>query len=198
MYIKSFHIYTPYHTLTQLKYITTNTFQYTIRQATLQDIIHIQHCNQRNLPENYKVDFYYHQIHIWPTLSLVAENSDKKIIAYAFGRIINWDINTTNGLLWATSYGSTAIAHVSSIATDASYRRAGIAKSLMNCLHAKFRQYPQIDCVNLYCRVSNVAAISHYIKVHGYVCHERLFGYYLDGEDAWVMLLRNLKKHDSE
>ena len=49
--------------------------------------------------------------------------------------------------------------HVTSIAVHKEYRKHGIAKKLMNKLHANMVNTYKIDTVNLHCRVGNTAAI---------------------------------------
>lgn len=77
--------------------------------------------------------------------------------------------------------------HITSIAVEKHFRRSGVATELMNTIHNEMCSYPALQSINLLCRVSNVAAIQHYSKVHGYICTRKLTTYYSDGEDGWFM-----------
>lgn len=59
-----------------------------IRQATAEDLLEIQYCNQQSLPTTYKIDvFMEHQIK-WPELMYVAEEYHRRrIVGYVMGKM---------------------------------------------------------------------------------------------------------------
>jgi len=60
-----------------------------IRQATMNDIQQMQHCNLQCLPENYALRYYLYHIVTWPQLLFVAEDeSDNgKIVGYVLAKM---------------------------------------------------------------------------------------------------------------
>jgi ribosomal-protein-alanine N-acetyltransferase len=76
--------------------------------------------------------------------------------------------------------------HVVSIAVRESYRRRGIASELITTVMERAKEnYGATECF-LEVRMSNDAAINLYEKL-GFSKVKRNYGYYIDGEDAWVM-----------
>ena len=49
-----------------------------IRNATVDDLFQMQHCNLSCLPENYQMKYYFYHILSWPQLLYVAEHPSKK------------------------------------------------------------------------------------------------------------------------
>ena len=47
---------------------------YNLRVARIEDIPLIKACNEKTLPENYEYDVYRGHLHMWPSLTVVAEN----------------------------------------------------------------------------------------------------------------------------
>ena len=149
--------------------------------ATADDVTAIQSCNRRNLPENYTVEYIRQQLKQWPLLSIVAKNDDGDVIGYALGLIETTALNFPRT-------GVEKTGHVLSVAVEEPFRREGLGFRLMKSLHAQFvLQCPPLRSVNLFCRVSNTAAITHYKDKHGYECTKLLTEYYEDGENAWFM-----------
>lgn len=170
----------------------TPKFEYQIRQATICDVQQISNCNRRNLPENYDNAYIANQILSWPLLSYVVE-VEENIAGYVLGRI---DVSSgSNGFHhlfrdtsgYYTSPKDAVSGHIISIAVEESFRRHGMAAELMTTIHKEMCTIPHLQSINLLCRVSNVGAIQHYTKVHGYECKRRLETYYADGEDGWFM-----------
>jgi ribosomal-protein-alanine N-acetyltransferase len=80
----------------------------------------------------------------------------------------------------------TKLLHVVSIAVREPYRRRGIAKALMLRVMTKGSGvYDASECY-LEVRVGNEPAIKLYENLK-YAKVKRNYGYYMDGEDAWVM-----------
>merc|ERR1719295_2400230 len=60
-----------------------------IRQATMNDIQQMQHCNLQCLPENYALRYYLYHIVTWPHLLFVAEDEtdNGKIVGYVLAKM---------------------------------------------------------------------------------------------------------------
>lgn len=73
-----------------------------------------------------------------------------------------------------------------SIAVREPFRRIGIGTNLLiQAINNGKREYKATECY-LEVRVTNNSAISLYEKI-GFVKLRKNLGYYMDGEDAWVM-----------
>ena len=111
-------------------------FSCTYRLATKGDIPSITSCNVMSLPENYSREYYKRHFKLWPTLAVIAENDDRKLIGYALGRVEAVDGNdaTPSGLC----------GHVASIAVLEDYRGQGIS-TVQKLSVSKFsQQQPQL------------------------------------------------------
>lgn len=98
-------------------------FRCSYRLGTRVDIPSINSVNMMSLPENYSKEYYIRHINSWPTLCVVAENANEKIIGYALGRVVAADDDLASGF-----HG-----HVASIAVLEGFRGQGnllIIKSL--------------------------------------------------------------------
>lgn len=91
-------------------------FSCTFRLATKGDIPSITSCNVMCLPENYSREYYKRHFKSWPTLAVVAENEDRKLIGYALGRVETVDKSEVESGLCG---------HVASIAVLEGYRGQG-------------------------------------------------------------------------
>ena len=78
------------------------------------------------------------------------------------------------------------LCHIVSIAVIEEYRRRGIGSELIIQAMARGRRVYDCDEGYLEVRVSNEPAIALYSKLN-FSKVKRNYGYYLDGEDAWVM-----------
>ena len=58
-----------------------------IRNATLDDLLQMQHCNLSCLPENYQMKYYFYHALSWPQLLYVAQDSKKKIVGYVLAKM---------------------------------------------------------------------------------------------------------------
>lgn len=143
-----------------------------IRRATPEDLIDIQDCNLKCLPENYNMKYYFYHGLSWPQLSFVAEE-DGKIVGYVLAKL-GEDTDEESG-------------HITSLAVRRSHRRLGLAQKLMDqaaramveCFNAKY--------VSLHVRKSNRAALTLYGKTLGFELSDIEPKYYADGEDAYAM-----------
>ncbi|HDI42367.1 MAG TPA: ribosomal-protein-alanine N-acetyltransferase [Candidatus Bathyarchaeota archaeon] len=146
---------------------------FTLRRFTPEDLYHVIRINRKCLPENYSESFFMQLYRSYPESFLVAVEDDK-IVGYIMCRV-------EGGFLGTERRG-----HVISIAVMPDYRRRGIAWALMiEALRAMYDVRSAKTCY-LEVRVSNYAAINLYRKL-GFKITRRIKGYYLDGEDAYVM-----------
>ena len=61
--------------------------QVSIRNATVDDLFQMQHCNLSCLPENYQMKYYFYHWLSWPQLLYVAQDSKKKIVGYVLAKM---------------------------------------------------------------------------------------------------------------
>ena len=150
---------------------------YKIRVATINDVPFIRNCNIKNLPENYKDEFYIDQLRKWPRLSLLCEDAEDNVVGYALGRVLFKNrkqlftaTNNAGQKTPTTSYIMTekelaknennVYGHVLSIAVSQEHRGKKIAKELMDFMHIQFASSYDVDSIDLYCRVSFFYATS--------------------------------------
>lgn len=151
---------------------------FTIRQSRLEDINRVMEINFETLPENYSFYFFKDLYERFPKTFLVAE-ADGSPQGYIMCRV-------ETGLSKFQTLKPSRLLHVVSIAVREPYRRMGIGSSLLNqAIKNGRREYKASECY-LEVRVTNNPAISLYEKI-GFVKVKRNLGYYMDGEDAWVM-----------
>lgn len=99
-----------------IRRVVAGGFNCNYRLATRSDIPSITSVNVMSLPENYSREYYQRHMVSWSTLSVVAENDDRKIIGYALGRVEVVD---------KSSLSSGFCGHVASIAVLNDYRGKG-------------------------------------------------------------------------
>ena len=151
---------------------------YRIRGFRSNDLDTVMDINAETLPENYSTFFYRDLYRRFPETFLVAE-ADGAIQGYMMCRI-------ERGLSKLKSLRPAKQCHVVSIAVKEPYRRRGIASELMTVVMERAKEnYGANECF-LEVRLSNDAAINLYEKL-GFSKVKRNYGYYIDGEDAWVM-----------
>jgi len=151
---------------------------YRIRGFRSDDLDTVMEINAETLPENYSTFFYRDLYRRFPETFLVAE-ADGAIQGYMMCRI-------ERGLSKLKSLRPAKQCHVVSIAVKEPYRRRGIASELMTAVMERAKEnYGAKECF-LEVRLSNDAAINLYEKL-GFSKVKRNYGYYIDGEDAWVM-----------
>ncbi|XP_003738798.1 N-alpha-acetyltransferase daf-31 [Galendromus occidentalis] len=158
-----------------------------IRCATTEDLMNMQHCNLLCLPENYQMKYYFYHGLSWPQLSYVAEDERGDIVGYVLAKM-----EEENERDDAEPHG-----HITSLAVKRSHRRCGLAKKLMDqssramveCFNARY--------VSLHVRRSNRAALNLYQNTLGFATCGIEAKYYADGEDAFAMQ-RDLGKFASE
>ncbi|MGD2142145.1 MAG: N-acetyltransferase [Candidatus Bathyarchaeota archaeon] len=149
-----------------------------IRGFRSDDLDRVMSINEECLPENYST-FFYRDLHRrFPETFVVAE-SDGGIQGYIMCRI-------ERGLSKLRSLRPARQCHVVSVAVREQYRRRGIASALLiRAMKRGKANYGASECF-LEVRITNEAAIGLYEKF-GFEKVKRNYGYYMDGEDAWVM-----------
>ncbi|OQR77363.1 N-alpha-acetyltransferase 10-like [Tropilaelaps mercedesae] len=148
-----------------------------IRCATTEDLMNMQHCNLLCLPENYQMKYYFYHGLSWPQLSYVAEDGRGEVVGYVLAKMEEEAERDD-----AEPHG-----HITSLAVKRSHRRCGLAQKLMNqssramveCFNAKY--------VSLHVRRSNRAALHLYQNTLGFAISDTEAKYYADGEDAFAM-----------
>jgi peptide alpha-N-acetyltransferase len=143
-----------------------------IRQATAQDLIEMQHCNLMCLPENYQMKYYLYHYLSWPQLLMVADDGGK-IVGYVLAKMED-DAKEPHG-------------HITSLAVLRTHRKLGLATKLMNAAQEQMQVVFQADYVSLHVRKSNTAAFHLYSQTLGYLQHDIEVKYCADGEDAYDM-----------
>lgn len=143
-----------------------------IRQATAQDLLEMQHCNLMCLPENYQMKYYLYHYLSWPQLLMVADDGGK-IVGYVLAKMED-DAKEPHG-------------HITSLAVLRTHRKLGLATKLMNAAQEQMQVVFHADYVSLHVRKSNTAAFHLYSQTLGYLQHDIELKYYADGEDAYDM-----------
>ena len=144
-----------------------------IRNATVDDLFQMQHCNLSCLPENYQMKYYFYHILSWPQLLYVAEDGKKKIVGYVLAKMEE-DSAEVHG-------------HITSLAVLRSHRKMGLAAKLMNAAQAAMEECFAAQYVSLHVRKSNRAAFSLYTTSLKYEINDIEAKYYADSEDAYDM-----------
>ena len=151
---------------------------FTLRTFTVSDLERVMHINTACLPENYSSFFYKDLYTRFPDTFIVAE-MDGEIQGYIMCRI-------EKGWSKRGRLSPARLCHVVSIAVMESYRRRGIGKALVEQAMGRGRRIYDSNEGYLEVRVSNEPAVNLYAKL-GFTKVKRNYGYYLNGEDAWVM-----------
>lgn len=154
---------------------------YSIRLATESDLDKVININMVSLPEHYPRSFYEELLEKWGKAFYVAVDPKGEIVGYIMNRV-----ERKPGFF---KYFLVKSGHVVSIAVLKEHRQRGLGYALM--AYALRSLHEEYDCSETYLevRVSNKPAISLYEKL-GYRIVKVEKGYYLDGEDAYVMARR--------
>lgn len=150
---------------------------FTLRTFKPADLERVMHINQVCLPENYTNLFFMNLHKRFPATFIVAEENGK-VVGYIMCRV---ETGLSNfGLL-----GIARKAHVISIAVLPTHQRRGIGHALVQEAMRNMPLYKARECY-LEVRASNTPAIGLYKKM-GFDILRRIRGYYIDGEDAYLM-----------
>ncbi len=151
---------------------------FTVRGFSSADLERVMQINAACLPENY-TSYFYRDLHQrYPETFRVAE-VDGKVQGYIMCRI-------ERGWSKIGRLTPTRLCHIVSVAVMENYRRRGIGRELILQAMRKGRDVYSASEGYLEVRISNAAAIGLY-DVLGFKKVKRNYGYYMDGEDAWVM-----------
>jgi ribosomal-protein-alanine N-acetyltransferase len=151
---------------------------FTLRTFRGEDLNRVMAINFECLPENYSSSFYRELYSRFPETFVVAE-AEGDIQGYIMCRV-------ERGFSKLRSLSPARLLHVVSIAVRELYRRRGMAKALMfEAMKKGALTYEATECY-LEVRVGNDPAVKLYDRM-GFTKTKRNYGYYLDGEDAWVM-----------
>lgn len=151
-----------------------------IRQATVDDMIKMQHCNLRNLPENYTFRYYLYHALAWPQILFVAEADNGNVVGYVMAKLDENDGEDKKK-------SNKIEAHITSLSVLRTHRKLGIATKLMRAAHEQMIKVLKCHSCSLRVRVTNRAAISLYSNILGYKINNVEDKYYADGEDAYDM-----------
>jgi ribosomal-protein-alanine N-acetyltransferase len=151
---------------------------YKVRIFERKDLESVMRINEKSLPENYSSYFYLGLHEKYPETFVVAE-ADEEVQGYIMCRI-------ERGWSKLGNLMPVRLCHIVSIAVMDEYRRRGIGESLIVQSMKKGHEIYGATEGYLEVRVSNEPAIKLYDKL-GFEQVKRNYGYYLDGEDAWVM-----------
>ena len=144
-----------------------------IRNATVDDLLQMQHCNLSCLPENYQMKYYFYHSLSWPQLLYVAQDSKKKIVGYVLAKMEE-DAPEVHG-------------HITSLAVLRSHRKQGLAAKLMTAAQEAMEEVFAAEYVSLHVRKSNRAAFTLYTRGLNFEIHDIEAKYYADSEDAYDM-----------
>ena len=149
-----------------------------VREFRLEDLEHVMQINAACLPENYSSYFYRDLYQRYPETFRVAE-VEGTVQGYIMCRI-------ERGWSKIGKLTPARLCHIVSVAVMENYRRRGIGRKLIVEAMRKGRDVYGASEGYLEVRTSNDAAIGLY-DVLGFKKVKRNYGYYMDGEDAWVM-----------
>ena len=146
-----------------------------VRRARMQDVIEMQHCNLRCLPENYNLRYYYYHYLSWPQDLFVLEDVNNQIAGYVLAKVDDEeDVRKRHG-------------HITSLAVLRSHRKLGAASALMRSSMQEMREVDDANFCSLHVRQTNAAALHLYQGTLKFRCVEVESKYYLDDEDAYHM-----------
>ncbi len=139
-----------------------------VRPAREDDIDRIFEIETLSFKEPYPKSLLYIYLKLTPELFFVIEK-EGKVLGYIIG-LVRLD----------------KLGHIISLAVDPKERRKGYGTLLLKKLLKKFKELG-VRKVRLEVRVSNKAAINLY-KKHGFKTAYVIKKFYLNGEDAYVMM----------
>ncbi len=148
-----------------------------IRKFIPSDLEAVIKINRSCLPENYPPYFFMQHYREFPEAFLVAELNGE-VVGYVMCRV-EYGISNLKPSLSKKG-------HIISIAVVPEVRRKKVGETLMKLAMQALRDIYNVSEYYLEVRVSNTPAINLYHKL-GYKEIKRIIGYYLDGEDAWLM-----------
>lgn len=146
-----------------------------VRRATMKDMIEMQQCNLRCLPENYNLRYYYYHYLSWPQELYVLEDVNNRIAGYVLAKLDDEDDPKKK-------HG-----HITSLAVLRSHRKLGAASALMRNSMQSMREVDDAHFCSLHVRRTNAAALHLYQDTLRFRCVDVEEKYYVDDEDAYHM-----------
>ena len=144
-----------------------------LRSFMADDIFRFNNINLDRWTENYTTTFYFNYLAKFPELCVVAESEDGGCLAgYLIAKVEG------DGAEWHS--------HISALSVCPEFRKAGVAKQLLDYFEETSVKPHDCYFADLYVRVSNKLAIQIY-KARGYVVYRTVEGYYGGSEDAYDM-----------
>ncbi len=156
--------------------ISTHSGEFQVRPFKPEDLEAVVNINLSTLPENYSSSFYLNHYYSYPKAFIVADNGGE-VVGYAMCRV---EYGLSN-----VKFGFCHKGHVISVAVLPEHRKRGMGRALMDSAMVAMKAYGSSEFY-LEVRVSNQPAVAMYEKL-GYHVAKRLRGYYMDGEDAYLM-----------
>jgi len=153
---------------------------YSIRQATSDDVLQVIGINMTTLPEHYSDYFYYEVLNEHPETFLLAELGDK-VVGYIMCRL-------EYGLSLTRRFGFARKGHIISVAVLEEHRGKGLGSRMIEHAVSQMREKSCKECF-LEVRVSNEDATKLYTMM-GFKITGSQAGYYKDGESAYTMALQ--------
>lgn len=154
--------------------------EYFVEEAKREQVDSVIRINEICLPEHYSRYFYDDLLTRFPKTFLVARRGTE-IVGYVMCRI-ELGLSETEKLRFRRK------GHIVSIAVLPEHRRRGVGTLLTSEAIKGMVSYGAEECF-LETRVSNAPAISFYQKL-GFRITSMRRGYYLDGEDGYLMAMR--------
>jgi|TARA_B110000977_G_scaffold102705_1_gene134215 N-terminal acetyltransferase B complex catalytic subunit len=144
----------------------------TIRHFTCDDLFTYNDVNTDVLTETFNLNFYLGYLATWPEYFSTAKSPSGTTMGYVMGK--------------AEGKGTNWHGHVTAVTVAPSYRRMGLAKTLMRELETISQEMHDGFFVDLFVRKSNVNAIAMYAQL-GYRVYRTVLDYYSGEEDALDM-----------
>jgi ribosomal protein S18 acetylase RimI-like enzyme len=141
----------------------------------MRDVMEMQHCNLRCLPENYNLRYYHYHKCSWPQLLYVCEDINGVICGYVLSKMDDEEDDKKK-------HG-----HITSLAVLRTHRKLGAANKVMLAAQRDMKQIYGAHFCSLHVRRTNGAARHLYQESLGYRTHEVDEKYYVDDEDAFHM-----------
>ena len=148
-----------------------------LRKFAMNDLQSVMQINRVCLPENYTDYFFIDLYRRFPETFLVAEENGE-VMGYIMCRME----------LGLSNFGFSGLikkGHIVSVAVLPQYRNKGIGQALVTEAMEGMRLYNAKQCF-LEVRTTNTPAVNLYKKL-GFKITRTIHGYYVDGEDAYVM-----------
>jgi N-terminal acetyltransferase B complex catalytic subunit len=149
-----------------------------VRPFTALDLFKFNATNLDPLTENYDISFYLNYLARWPTYFCAMESASGRIMGYStsppplFLTILTPAVMGKAEGSYTNWHG-----HVTALTVAPSYRRLGLAKTMMDELERVTDVLYRGYFVDLYVRVSNEIAIGMYERL-GYSVYRRVKDYY--------------------